>query len=378
MTGALPDLVPLFLELCAIPSPPGHERAVADRVIDYVAALDLTSVEDDAAPRVGGDTGNILVNIEPTVATGKRIFLCAHLDTVQPEDEIRPVIDEGYVRNATDTILGADNKAAVAVMLDAVRTVLAEARPHAGIELLFTPREETGCDGAKAFDTGAFAAKLGFVFDHAAPIGDIVRAAPFQTTLDVTFTGRKAHAGIAPEEGRSAIAAAARAVSELRLGRIDEQTTSNVGLISGGTARNIVPDRCELTAEARSLNEETLRGLVGEMVDSIGFAASVSECEVEIAMEDKYSGYRFAADDAIVALGERALTQAGYQPQLVDCGGGADANVFNLAGVPCLNLANGMAKIHSPDEEIALADLEGMRQVTLALIDCAAQTPGCA
>ncbi|MGI9657740.1 MAG: M20/M25/M40 family metallo-hydrolase [Gaiellaceae bacterium] len=374
MTGAPPDLRPLLLELGASPSPPGHERGVAERVTDYVGALGLVSVEDDAGSRIGGNTGNILVRIEPTVAVGTPIFLCAHLDTVQPEAELRPVVEEGYVRNAADTILGADNKAAVAVMLDAVRTVLAQERSQAGIELLFTPREETGCDGAKAFDTSALTAKIGFVFDHAAPIGDIVQTAPFQTTLDATFTGRKAHAGIAPEEGRSAIAAAARAVSELRLGRIDEQTTSNVGLISGGTARNIVPDRCELTAEARSLDETTLRKLVGEMVDSIGFAASVAECEVEIAMEDKYSGYRFAPDDALVELGERALRQAGYEPQLVDCGGGADANVFNLVGVPCLNLANGMAKIHSPDEEIAVADLEGMREVTLALIDAAATT----
>ena len=373
MSGAIPDLVPLFLDLCAIPSPPGHERRVADRVIDYVSGLGLESIEDDAGERIGGDTGNIVVSVEPTVATGRRIFLCAHLDTVQPEDEIRPVLEDGVVRNEANTILGADNKAAVVVMLDAVRSILSEGRPHAGIELLFTPQEETGGDGAKAFDTSALKAGLGFVFDHAAPIGDIVQVAPFQTTLDVTFAGRKAHAGIAPEEGRSAIAAAAKAVSELRLGRLDEETTSNVGVISGGTARNIVPDRCQLTAEARSLNEATLRSVVAEMVDSISFAASLAECEVEIAMEDKYSGYRFTPDEPIVTLGEQALRTVGYEPRLVDCGGGADANVFNVAEIPCLNLANGMAKIHSPDEEIAVADLEGMRDVTLALIECAAQ-----
>ena len=373
MAPAVPDLVPFFLELCAIPSPPGREREVADRVLAYVRALGLDAVEDTAGAAIGGDTGNILVKIEPTAEGGSPIFLCSHLDTVQPEDEIRPVVDNGLVRNEADTILGADNKAAVVVMLDAVRAVLDKNCSHAGIELLFTPREETGCDGAKAFDTDALTASVGFVFDHAAPVGDIVQTAPFQTTLDVTFVGRKAHAGIAPEDGRSAIAAAARAVSELRLGRLDAQTTSNVGLITGGTARNIVPDRCELVAEARSLDEATLREVVGEMVDSIGFAASVAECEVELAMEDKYSGYRFDPTDPIVSLGERALRRAGYEPRLVDCGGGADANVFNAVGVPCLNLANGMSKIHSPDEEIAVADLEGMREVTLALIECAAQ-----
>jgi tripeptide aminopeptidase len=279
------------------------------------------------------------------------------------------VIEDGFVRNEAPTILGADNKAAVVVMLDALRIILAEGRPHAGVELLFTPQEETGCDGAKAFDTSALVAKRGFVFDHAAAIGHIVQRAPYQGTIDAVFQGRKAHAGIAPEEGRSAIAAAAKAIAELRLGRIDDETTSNVGLISGGTGRNVVPDRCELAAEARSLNEKTLTDLVGEMVDSIGFAASLAECEVEISLGNKYSGYSFSPDDQLVAHGEHALRAAGFEPQLVDCGGGADANVFNVVGVPCLNLANGMAKIHSPDEEISVADIEGMRDVTLALVD---------
>ncbi len=371
MSSPLPDLLPLFVELCSIASPPGSERPVAERVVEYVEALGLDAVEDDAGPRIGGDTGNILVRAEPTVATGAPIFLCSHLDTVLPEDEIRPIVEDGIVRNAADTILGADNKAAVVVMLDALRTVLEEDRPHSGIELLFTPREETGCDGAKAFDPAALSAQRGFVFDHAAPIGDIVQAAPFQTTVDAAFTGRKAHAGIAPEDGRSAIAAAASAISELRLGRIDDETTANVGLIAGGTARNIVPDRCDVTAEARSLNESTLRELVTEMVDSIGFAASAAECQVEISLEDKYSGYRFRADDPLIEFGEQALRAAGFEPRLVDCGGGADANIFNLAGIPCLNLANGMEKIHSADEQIAVADLEGMREVTLALIEVA-------
>jgi tripeptide aminopeptidase len=365
----LPDLLPLFVELCSIASPSGYERQVADRVLAYADGLGLEAVEDDAGSRIGGDTGNILLRAEPTVDSGEPIFLCAHLDTVQPEDEIRPVIEDGFVRNEAPTILGADNKAAVVVMLDALRIILAEGRPHAGVELLFTPQEETGCDGAKAFDTSALVAKRGFVFDHAAAIGHIVQRAPYQGTIDAVFQGRKAHAGIAPEEGRSAIAAAAKAIAELRLGRIDDETTSNVGLISGGTGRNVVPDRCELAAEARSLNEKTLTDLVGEMVDSIGFAASLAECEVEISLGNKYSGYSFSPDDQLVAHGEHALRAAGFEPQLVDCGGGADANVFNVVGVPCLNLANGMAKIHSPDEEISVADIEGMRDVTLALVD---------
>lgn len=364
-----PDPLALFLELAAIPSPPGRERAVADRVCEELGALGLEVVEDNAATRIDGETGNLLVRVEPTGEGGLPIFLCAHLDTVKPEGSIEPYVEDGHVRNAGRTILGADNKAAVVVMIEAIRRVLVEKRAHAGIELVLTPREETGCDGAKAFDVGSLQAPLGFVFDHAAPIGDVVGAAPYQTTMDVTFTGRAAHAGIVPEEGCSAIAAAAKAVAELRLGRLDSETTANVGLISGGTARNIIPDRCSLIAEARSLSEATLLQLVGEMTDSFTFAAAMTECAVETKLEDKYHGYRFDEADPIVRLGFAALEDAGLSPRLVDCGGGADANVFNSRGVPCLNLANGMAHVHTPDEEIAVRDLDRMVDVTLALID---------
>jgi tripeptide aminopeptidase len=369
---AVPELLPFFLELCAIPSPSGHERAVADRVVAYLRALGLEPEEDDAGPRIGGDTGNILVRLAPTPdGGGTPIFLCAHLDTVPLDGRLEPVVEDGYVRNAGGTILGADNKAAVCVMLEAVRRVLAEGREHAGIELLLTPKEETGIEGAKAFDRSRLVAPLGYVYDHAAPIGHVVQAAPTHRQLDVTFLGRKAHAGIAPEDGRSAIQAAARAIAELRLGRIDAATTANVGTIAGGTARNVIPDRCRVVAEARSLDEPTLLALVQEMVDTFTFAASVGECRVEIELEEKYRGYRFQPDDPIVRLAFAALARAGVGPQLVDCGGGADANAFNVGGPPCLNLANAMEDIHTPDERIAVGELERMVDVTLALVELA-------
>ena len=198
-----------------------------------------------------------------------------------PEDAIEPVVEDGVVRNSRDAILGADNKAAVAAMLEATRRVLAENRPHAGIELLFTPKEEVGLLGAFAFDHTRLRAKVGYVYDQAAPIGDVILGAPSAQKLFVTFHGRAAHAGMYPEEGRSAIAAAAKAISEMRLGRIDEETTANVGLIEGGTAVNIVPERCKLVAEARSHDDRKLADLVQQMQDAITFAAGVADCEVE-------------------------------------------------------------------------------------------------
>jgi tripeptide aminopeptidase len=364
------EVLDLFTELAAIPSPPGEERAVADVVTAYLRDLGLAAEEDDAGAKVESTIGNIFASVEPT-AEGTPIFLCAHLDTVPPAGPIEPVVDEGVVRNAGGTILGADNKSAVAAMLDATRRVLAENRPHAGIELLFTPKEEVGLLGAAAFDHSRLRARVGYVYDQAAPIGDVILGAPHSRSMEVRFHGRAAHSGMYPEEGRSAIAAAARAIADLRLGRIDEETTVNVGTIQGGTAGNIVPEWCTFLAEARSHDERKLADVVQEMLDAISFAAGLEDCEVETEMHKSYSGYRFKRDDEVVRLAHTALERAGYTPSYGLSGGAADANVFNERGLQCLNLANGMQDIHTPDERIAVEDLDGMVEVTLALLDVA-------
>ena len=363
----------LFTELAALPSPPGQERAVADAVIGYLRDLALDVDEDDAGSVVGSTIGNLLCRVEPHGPNGSGVplFLCAHLDTVPPEGPIEPTVEDGVVRNAAGTILGADNKAAVAVMLEAVRRIVAEGRPHAGVELLFTPKEEVGLLGAGAFDHTRLRASVGYVYDQAAPVGEIVLGAPHAHSLLARFHGRAAHAGMYPEEGRSAIAAAARAIADFRLGRIDEETTANVGGIEGGTARNIVPEWCTVTAEARSHDERKVADVVQEMLDAIAFAASVEECEVETEVEKSYTGYRFRRDAEVVSLAATALARAGFEPAYTLSGGGADANVFNERGLACVNLANGMAQIHTPDEHIAVADLEAMVEVTLALVDAA-------
>ena len=363
------ELIDLFLELAAIPSPPGDERAVADRVRTYLEELGIAVDEDDAGASVGSTAGNLLARLEPTADGGTPLFLCAHLDTVPPEGAIEPVIDDGVVRNAAGTILGADNKAAVAVMLEGVRRCVEERRPHAGLELLFTPKEEVGLLGAAAFDCDRLHASVGYVYDQAAPIGEVILGAPHAQAMEVRFHGRAAHSGMYPEEGRSAVAAAARAVADLRLGRVDDETTANVGKIEGGTAGNIVPEWCTLLAEARSHDERKLADLVQEMLDAFAFAATLEECEVETTVRKSYRGYRFRPDDRAVALARRSLGRCGYEPTLALSGGAADANVFNDRGLECVNLANGMTDIHTPAERIAVADLDGMVEVTLALLD---------
>jgi tripeptide aminopeptidase len=365
-----PEVLDLFTELAAVPSPPGQERAVADIVLRYLRDCGLTADEDDCGPRIDSTMGNVYARLEPT-AEGEPLFFCAHLDTVPPTAAIEPVVVDDVVRNGAGTILGADDKSAVAAMLEGTRRVLVEGRPHAGIELLFTPREEVGLVGAYAFDHTRLRARTGYVYDQAAPVGHVILGAPFSQSLEVKFHGRAAHSGMHPDDGRSAIAAAARAISEFRLGRVDEHSTANVGTITGGTATNIVPEWCTFVAEARSHDERKLADLIQEMQDAITFAAGVAECDVETTARKSYRGYKFAKSDRAVALAAEALQRCGHEVVYELSGGAADANVFNERGLECVNLANGMADIHTPDEHIAVADLEAMVDVTVALVDAA-------
>jgi tripeptide aminopeptidase len=367
---ALADLSPLdlFMRMAAISSPPGKERAVADLCIGFLRELGLAADEDDAGAAIGSEIGNVYCRLEPTTE-GDALFLNAHLDTVPPTAAIEPVIDEGRVVNAQPTILGADNKAAVAAMLCAVRDLVREGRPHAGVELVLTPMEEVGLIGAKHFDTARLRARFGYCYDHAAPIGNIVLAAPWQQSFTIAFAGRPAHSGIAPEDGRSAILAAARAIADMPLGRIDADTTANVGLIEGGVAGNIVPPRCVFRAEARSRKRKRLDEVSAQIVDAANRAANATGCEAEVSLRNEYTGYRLSPTSEAVERICEALRANDVQPAFIESGGGADANVFNAAGVTCVNVCNGMAEIHTPEEHIAVDDIDLMTAVTRSLID---------
>jgi tripeptide aminopeptidase len=364
------DVLALFLELAAIPSPSGEERAVVDVVLRYLRDLGLDVSEDGAGAEIGSNAGNVYVRLEPT-APGTPLFFCAHTDTVPLTGALKPLVVEGTVRNAGGAILGADDKSALAAMLEATRILVAERRPHAGVELVLTPMEEVGLIGARAFDHTRLHARTGYVYDQAAPIGDVILGAPHQRRIVARFHGRAAHAGMYPEEGRSAIVAAARAIADMQLGRIDDVTTASVGLIEGGSAENVVPEWCELKVDVRSHDETRLADTIQSILDACTFGATVADCGVDTIVEERSRGYRFKRDDEPVLLAVAALERCGYTPRLGLTGGGADANVFNAHGLQCVNLANGMAQIHTPDEHIAVADLEAMVEVTLALVDAA-------
>lgn len=363
----------LFLELAALRTPPGRERAAIDLCAAYLRGLGVEPVEDDAGSRIDGDAGNLLARF-PATAPGRPLMFNAHVDTVPPVAAIVPEVVDGYVVNREPTILGADNKASVAAILAAVGSVVDQGLPHSGIEVLITVQEEIGLRGAKAFDQSVLVAELGYVFDVDGALGGMVMAAPSQRTIDLVFRGRSAHAGIAPEEGLNAIQAAARALAALPFGRLASGASRNVGVIGGGTQRNIVPDRCEAQVEVRSLDDVEVAVLAQETVDAALLGASEAGCEVDCAVRTEYTAYAFAPGDPVVHLAERALATAGYAPRPMTTGGGADAHAFNERGLPCLNLSSGMEAIHTPDERIAVADVEGMERIVLGLIEAATTT----
>ena len=360
-----------FIRLCEIESPTGRERGVALALTEELRALGIEVEEDDSAARTGSDSGNLLARIAGPEGA-PTVLLCAHMDTVPLDAPVEVVSDNGLLTNRHDAILGADNKAAVVTILGAVRRLVCDGVSFAGIELLFITGEEQALKGAKAFDLSRLTADFGYVFDHATPIGEIVLGSPTYYSVEARFRGQAAHAGIRPEAGHNAIAAAARAIAAMRLGRLDAETTANVGRIEGGTAANVVAERCRVELETRSLDAERAAEVVTEMVDALQEAASDSECDVETSVERHFRGYRLPRTAPAMGVAAAALKDNGIEPSYITTGGGSDANVFIPAGLNVVNLANGTERNHQPDESVTLEALETMLEVTVSLVRQAA------
>ena len=248
----------------------------------------------------------------------------------------------------------------------------AQSPPPIGLEILFTVAEEDGLRGAKEVDPASLRSPFGFVLDHASPIGEVITAAPTYKRLVADFQGTEAHSGIRPEDGRSAIAAAAGAIAAMRLGRLDPETTANVGVISGGTASNVVPGHCRVDGEARSLDDEQASKTIGAMVDACTWAASEHECDVDIELNEMFRGYRCRRAPRRCGLPGRALERCGVDAREVATGGGSDANALNAAGFECVLLANGTEANHTPEESVAAERIVQMLEVCEAIVEEAA------
>lgn len=350
------DLLELFCRLVRIPSPTGSEREVAVHVTTYLRDLGLDCTTDDAHQHCEAECGNLFAFLPANTPGQPVILLNAHLDTVVHEGGIEPVPEGDCLRSAGDTILGADDKAGVALILLAVRRLIEQDLPHGDLWLVFTVAEETGLWGAQHLDFARLDPwpEMGFVLDGGRQPGKMTTAAPSAASLDVAITGCAAHAGVCPEEGISAIQVAAQAIAALQLGRLDPETTANVGTISGGSARNIVPEHCFLRAEARSHSEAKLAAQVEHMRACFVEAARAAGAQVEVKVERSYTAFALAENAPVVRRAAEAARRVGLDPVTERGGGGSDANVFNERGIPSLIMATGAMDVHTPQERLSL------------------------
>jgi tripeptide aminopeptidase len=359
-----------FARLCEIASPTGSERAVADAVAAELREGGVEVTEDGAAVPARAGAGNLIARLP---GAGERwLMLAAHLDTVPHDAPIEVELQDGVFRSRGDTILGADNKAAVTVLAEfALRA--RETPAPVGLEIVFTVAEEDGLRGAKELELERLHSSLGFVFDHASPIGEVITAAPTLNQVTAEFEGAEAHAGIRPEDGHSAIEAAAAAVASMRLGRLDDETTANVGVISGGSATNVVAGACRLEAEARAIDESRAAETTSALVDACTWAASEHGCDVDVDVAEIFRGYRLASSAPGVRIASEALRRSGHEPREVPTGGGSDANALVARGFECVLLANGTEANHTPAESVAAQRIVEMLDVCEAIAVVAAE-----
>jgi tripeptide aminopeptidase len=358
-----------FVRLCEISSPTGHERVVADAVLRELRELGVEVAEDDAAERARAGAGNLIARVPGTGEAWVSFF--AHLDTVPDGGRVEVELADGVFRSRGETILGADDKAAVAVLVE-LAARHARAPAPTGLELVFTVAEEEGLRGAKELDLGTIRAPFGYVLDHASPIGELIAAAPTYQRLVAEFEGLEAHAGIRPEDGHSAIEAAAAAIAAMRLGRLDAETTANVGLIVGGTASNVVAKSCRIEAEARSLDDAKVAETTAAMLDACTWAAGEHGCDVDLDLTEIFRAYRQRPGSRAMRLAREAMERCGIEPRDVTTGGGSDANALLERGYDCVLLANGTDANHTPQESVGAARLTEMLAVCEAIAERAA------
>lgn len=344
-----------FLEMVRVDSVSGKERKIANLLKLKLENLGMEVFEDGAGKRFNSETGNLIARLP---GTGPPLMICAHMDTVEPGRGVRPVVDGGIIRSSGDTVLGADNKAGIAIILEAVRLIFENRISHPSLEVVFTVFEEGGLLGSKNMDPGVLSSKMGYILDSGGPPGTIVTQAPTQDRITATVFGRSAHAGVCPEKGINAIEVAARAIAGMKLGRIDGETTSNIGVISGGKATNIVPDNVYIQGETRSLNRDKKDLQTRLITEKMYETAAAASARVEVGVENLYREFNIARDRDVVRTAIRAAESLKIKPSLESTGGGSDANIFNEMGIESVVLGIAMQNVHTTDEFIRIEDME--------------------
>ena len=360
-------LYAIFMELCAIDSEPTRERLLADRLREILTELGCTVTEDETGEKIGGTAGNLIARLEGT-GPGEPLLLSCHMDRVVPGIGVKPRIEGEFIISDGTTVLGADDVAGLAAVLEGVMVLRERNIPHPPLEIVLTVAEELALLGSGYLDTGRLMSRCAFFLDAGGPVGEIVVQAPEQAKINAVFHGKSAHAGFNPEHGISAIQIAAAAVGRMKLLRIDAETTANIGSIMATGPTNIVVERCEMQAEARSLDPVKLRAQVAAMTDAMEGAAREYGGSVDISVVSCYQAYKLAEDAAPAQRAARAALGIGVPVRFKATGGGSDANIFNRRGIPSVVLSCGYEKVHTTAERIALKQLALLAQWVVAIV----------
>lgn len=361
-------LIDTFFRLVRIKSPSGDEREIVEHVRKILSGFGLEVEVDDSGKKYGSNSGNLTALLKGDDPDIMPIFMGAHLDTVALNGEVIPYMDDGIIRNKNSKcILGGDDKVAVAAIIEVLGYITENNIKTGDIYIIFTVSEEIGVVGAKYVDMDKVGAEYGFVFDSHGDIGTIYNQAPYQNSIDAEFTGKAAHAGIEPEKGLNSIKAAAIAISDIRFGRLDHETTANIGKINGGVARNIVPESTKIMLEARSLKESKLEKVTEKMIGSLKKASDGTGCKLKYKLIREYDGFNIGPDEIPLKIALNAIKNIGIDPVIGSSGGGSDINVFNSKGKRAVNLSSGMENVHTNSEYVKASQLEKLAQLILEI-----------
>ena len=363
-----------FIEIVSLPAKTLEERQVFDLLRGKLEKLGFAVEEDGAGSKLGGSCGNLWAFLPGNKPGAARVLLCAHMDSVAPCTGTKVVRREGVLYSDGTTTLGGDDKSGIEAILEGVRLLLEENAAHGDIQILFTIAEEGGVNGSRCMDSSRLRADVGYALDGEGAPGEIVIGAPGQYKYKISIHGRKAHGGLEPEKGINSVMIAAKALADVkRYGRIDEETTANIGIIGGGVATNVVPDRVTIEGDARSRNEEKLLAIRDEIVGTICASAEKYGARAEAQVEHKYSSFLVDEDSAVVELAKEACAAYGFAPHVCLTGGGSDANFINAYGVPCIILGTGMSNVHTVEEFIKEEDLYNSALLVHGILKAAAR-----
>lgn len=367
-----------FLQLVKIDSETFHEAALVDYIVEATSAYGLDTYVDNAGKAIGGEIGNIYIKIPSSGVEAPSLIFCSHLDTVSPGKGIEPIVKGDRVISKGKTILGADCKAGVATMMELMRLSAEGELQHGPLEFIFTVAEEKQLQGVRNLEWERIESRHAIVLDGAGGVGDAINASPTQDNLEFIFNGKAAHAGVEPEKGTNAIYGAAWAISIMNLGRIDRETTANVGVIRGGRAVNIVPDKVVVEGEVRSLELKKLDEQRKSMVRAALEAEASVGVGVEVKVERAYDGFHIATNDPLVMLVREAGKAMGMKIEVKHSGGGSDANFMNSTGIKSLVLNMGAREPHTTHEYLEIRDLHKLVRLCSEVAGAAGRLRGVA